>query len=430
LATLELPFTVDGPDPATGEGGQAAGQAAARPYVWQPPGSERRVSIALNVVDQILQEALRGLGSIPRRGAEVGGVLLGALDDEGTLSIHAAIPVACSHSQGSSFTLTSTEYHELSNTVERFAPGQDRPAEAVGFYRTHTREGFGLSMDDARIFDALFPGEWPVILLVKPSITRVSQGAFFFREDGAVRRGSSYMEFPFRRRELSGKGLEDSAQDDEDDVAGVSGDTLVGQATGAAEQQQRGAAAPGAMEKMEQHESNPGRKASVGGNGILGLSHPSQPTEPANGTAGPGRGKSGKAGAIATGPTTSRRWALIPLSFLFLILGLFLGLQSALVVGPHLGKPVDPFSLGLRVKPLAGQKIQIDWNLSSAPIAAAQDAMLYIEDAGAVKPVPLTRTQLTSTSIEYPALGKAVHIRLDVRLRDNAIYSESIDFRR
>jgi hypothetical protein len=182
------------------------------------------------------------------------------------------------------------------------------------------------------------------------------------------------------------------------------------------------------MDKMEQHETKHGRGATS--NGILGVSSSVQPVETMGEPPRPGRAKGRQAGAVAVPPKSSRRWALIPLSFLFLVLGLFLGLQSALVMGPHLGRPADPFSLGLRVKPLAGQKLQIDWNLSSAPIAAAQDAVLYIEDAGAVKPVALTRTQLTSTSIEYPARGNSVHIRLDVRLRDNAIYSESLDFRR
>jgi hypothetical protein len=437
LATLELPVAVDGEEPEASEG---TGHAAVRPYMWQPPGSQRRVSLALNVVDQILQEALRGLGSVPKRGAEIGGVLVGAIQEDGTLAITAAVPVYCSHSQGSSYTLTSHEYQEFCETVARFAPGEGRPSQAVGFYRTHTREGFGLSMDDARIFDAAFPGEWPVILLVKPSITRVSQGAFFFREDGAVRRGSSYLEFPFRRKELSGKGqagreMTDRESDDiEDQPDEPQSDEAIAAQLGSARRRRHRQT----VEPMDQLESKRERPApSSGGSGILGLGGAAKKTDAKSDRSSKqdasllvGEGRASTEHSDALGPKSGRRWGLIPLSFLFLMLGLFLGLQSAMIIGPHLGKAMDPFSLGLRVKPLAGQKLQIDWNLSSAPIAGAQDATLYIEDGGAMKPVPLTRTQLTSTSIEYPALSNSVHVRLDVRLRDNAIYSESVDYRR
>jgi hypothetical protein len=61
-------------------------------------------------------------------------------------------------------------------------------------------------MDDADVNLArrYFPAPNSVFLLVKPFVTRPSVGGFFFWEDGEINRESTYLEFPFQRRELGG----------------------------------------------------------------------------------------------------------------------------------------------------------------------------------------------------------------------------------
>jgi hypothetical protein len=46
-------------------------------YVWEAPGKSRSIQLKLDVVDRLRQDVMRGFGAVPRRGAEVGGILLG-----------------------------------------------------------------------------------------------------------------------------------------------------------------------------------------------------------------------------------------------------------------------------------------------------------------------------------------------------------------
>ena len=46
-------------------------------YVWEVPGQPVIVHLRLDVVDRLAAEVMRGFGAVPKRGAEVGGVLIG-----------------------------------------------------------------------------------------------------------------------------------------------------------------------------------------------------------------------------------------------------------------------------------------------------------------------------------------------------------------
>ena len=52
-------------------------------YVWEIAGRPNVVKLSLKFVDRLLQEAMRGFGSMPRRGVEMGGILLGSIDRSG-----------------------------------------------------------------------------------------------------------------------------------------------------------------------------------------------------------------------------------------------------------------------------------------------------------------------------------------------------------
>src|SRR5258708_26213065 len=45
-------------------------------YVWEPAGKSISVRLSLDVVDRMLQDVMRGFGAGPKRGADVGGILL------------------------------------------------------------------------------------------------------------------------------------------------------------------------------------------------------------------------------------------------------------------------------------------------------------------------------------------------------------------
>jgi hypothetical protein len=271
-------------------------------------------------------------------------------------------------------------------------------------------------MDDVRVFDALFPGDHPVILLVKPSVTRVSQGAFFFREEGGVRREASYLEFPFRRRELGGEAEAQWTGGDggrgERALNGISREAAPANAVATRRNQEQQIS-----NGMDDFDETPLQSRVSVANGQLAT-----PDDPVD--AWPEESL-----AASRGKVLGRRWTLIPLSFLFLLLGVFLGIQVALTVGPRLGSAagpmVDPYDLGLRVAAKDG-KVQLDWNLDAVVITSAQSGTLFIEDGGVTKTVPLTRAQLTDGRIAYASLSDTVRFRLDIQLRDNALFSESV----
>jgi hypothetical protein len=163
-------------------------------YVWAVPGHPVAVHLRLDVVDRLAAEFLRGLGAVPKRGAEVGGVLLGSIEpglvkDTSIVRIEDFEPVPCSYVRGPSYLLTDDDRKLFDEICERRSP--------VGYYRSHTREGLSLGPEDLDL--AL-----NVALLVKPLADKPGVAGFFIRENG-VFPGKTPLEFPFRRWEMTGE---------------------------------------------------------------------------------------------------------------------------------------------------------------------------------------------------------------------------------
>src|SRR5690242_5734875 len=104
-------------------------------YVWEIPGQSVVVHVRIEVVDRIGADIMRGFGAVPKRGAEVGGVLVGTIEP-GKVSIvriedFEAVP--CSYTRGPSYLLTEEERAQFDEVCQRLKP--------VGYYRSHTRDG-------------------------------------------------------------------------------------------------------------------------------------------------------------------------------------------------------------------------------------------------------------------------------------------------
>src|ERR1700704_4045749 len=50
-------------------------------YVWDVPAKPITIQLHFDVIDRMSPDILRGFGALKRRGAEVGGILLGRLED-------------------------------------------------------------------------------------------------------------------------------------------------------------------------------------------------------------------------------------------------------------------------------------------------------------------------------------------------------------
>jgi hypothetical protein len=369
-------------------------------YVWEVPGKPVAVHLHFDVLDSVLAEVMRGFGAVPKRGAEVGGVLTGVIEygEQIVVRIDDFEAVECAYRRGPSYLLTEEDATAFADTCERWQPGPSRPAYAVGYFRSHTRDGLYLSPEDVGLLDRYFPDQSQIALLVKPFATKASIAGFFFREDG-VFQDATPLEFPFRRRDLTGeeapprRALSDRGPDrgtDRENVRGIQ-----------RAPRQRPRSSPTQLTLGEE-----------------GGESDEPETTPA-----------GYAYAIATPPRS--RWGglmWIPLSFIFLLLGVALGFQAATSMGTkaRLGAAPD-FSLELTVTK-TNDNLTVRWNRDAPAIRNAQRGLLEIQDGSFSKSVELDAAHLQESSVIYPAVSSAVHFRLLVFLNDRSSLAETLDW--
>jgi hypothetical protein len=339
-------------------------------YVWRPEDTPVAIHLRLDVVDRLAAEIMRGYGAVPKRGAEIGGLLIGQVEpgEIPVVRIEDFEPVACDYKRGPSYLFGGEDGAAFEQACSRWKPegGGD---EAVGFFRSHTREGLGLSAEDVELMDRYFSAPDRVVLLVKPFATRVSAAGFFVRQNGSFPEQSP-LEFPLSRRDLGG---------------------------GPPPSRSRVWSTRGRPAELPAPEREP-----------LPLAEPEP--RPA--------GKRARSG-----------WVWIPLSFIFLLVGVLLGIQSALTMAPKVtgAKPED-FTLSLSVARADGN-LTVKWNREAPVIKEASRGVLEIEDGGFAKPVDLDASHLKSGSIIYRNSSDHVRFRLSVYLAARVTVTETLDWK-
>jgi len=124
------------------------------------------------------------------------------------------------------------------------------------------------------------------------------------------------------------------------------------------------------------------------------------------------------------------RWMWLPLSFMFLLLGVVLGFQSALFVGPKVTgvATAQDFSLSLSVAKL-GDNLTVRWNRNAAPIRSAQRGVLMIDDgSSSPSPVDLDLAHLDNGSMIYRNSTKTVRFELIVYESSRVTVSEKTEW--
>jgi hypothetical protein len=339
-------------------------QAAPGYYVWELPGKSVVVHLHLDVVDRLLAEVMRGFGLVPKRGAEVGGLLLGTIEhgDPTIVRVDDFEPVACEYKRGPSYLLTSDDGVAFEEAWQSFQSDSSGPGSPIGYFRSNTREGFSLGPEDVDILDQFFPSPSHIALLIKPFATKVSVASFFFRENGFFQ-PEAPLEFPFRRRELTGEE---------------------------------------APPRRPMTERPPRRREVRSEEPIIVDEETPAPETPA------------PSFAYAVPARSRSAWLWIPLSFVFLLLGVVLGFQAALTMGPKSASSSSgEYSLGLIVTK-EGNNLSVRWDRDAAAVKAAQKGVLEIEDAGYTKPVDLDAAQLRNGSILFTNSSRTVRFKLTV----------------
>lgn len=328
----------------------------------------------------------------------MGGILLGSVtqQDDGryVVQVDDFEPVPCQHAKGMTWVLNDEDLMRFEETLSRWRKQEGRRTYAVGFYRSHTRDGLGLTEDDLRIYEGYFPEESSIAMLVKPFATRTSIGALFIREGGEIHSESSYQEFPFRRTELGG-----------DRPGPIEMPRDRRPTNGPAKAPNVGPAVTSRLRSAADQESKP---RIIADEKRFAL-------PPAEGEKKPYRIKAD--------------WRWVPLSFIFLLLGVAIGAHSWMSVSSQLPNPLnqDAYSLGLTLTP-SGDGLHLRWNRTSPAVAASSRGVLYITDGGVEKVVSLDQAQLQAGSAIYRRGSKDVRVRLEVKARDRVSVSETVEF--
>lgn len=356
-------------------------------FVWQAPGKPFAIHLSLAVVDRLNAEVMRGFGAVPKRGAEVGGVLLGTIEtaERTIVRVDDFIQIACEYRRGPSFYLSETEQETLGD-----AASGENGLRAVGYYRSHTRDGaVSLGTEDLDLIARYFPDVSQVVLLVKPFATKVGLAGFFVREDGAFP-AETPLEFPFRRREMLGE------------------------------------EAPARRSMYERKPRNRERRpeqdyTSRGGQAQATDYAPAYEPEYAE--------QPVYLDEFSDPPKPRSPWMWFALAFIFLALGALLGYQLSMTLSPsrQASDGSSAFALDLTAG-RTGDSLTVRWNRDSPAVRAAERGVLEIEDGDFSKPVPLDAAHLKEGTVIYQNSTTTVRFRLVIFVGSKLNVSETVEW--
>ena len=159
-----------------------------------PPGCPFAIECLPRVLDDIRLAIVDAFCSLPRGGAEIGGLLLGKWQ-AGRLRIMDYAPLDCEHAHGPSFSLSANDEARLGELIAH-APVRFPGLVPAGWYHSHTRSEIFLSDDDLSIHQRFFPEPWQVALVLRPHMMQPTRAGFFFREaGGAIHASGARQEF-------------------------------------------------------------------------------------------------------------------------------------------------------------------------------------------------------------------------------------------
>ncbi len=394
---------------------------------WEPPAKFISIQIGFEVVDRMLTSIIDGFGSIPKRGAEVGGLLIGTRTPGEPLvyRIEDFVDVPCRHKSGPSYLYCEEDHEALQAALSK--AGRSR---VIGFYRSHTRDGLFLAPEDLELLQKYFPEPDQIALLVRPSAMGVSHGGFFYREDGAFQQ-TTLLEFPFRRSELETGNAP---------VRRPLGERIRGEQgrRGPMPPMQSTPQPPSSREPLSMPQS-PYRREDAPAYQAPPQQQQQPPQQESAALALPYAYRNSdedipmpsQVYAVTT-PSQSRfkkGWYWLPLSFIFLLLGVLLGFQSAITIYPTSrgGAGADAYSLMLSIS-RSGDDVTVKWDRQNPAVRISRRGALEIVDGKYTKHVDLDSQQLQSGSVIYRFSSKQLKFKLEVFPQEKVSLSESVEW--
>jgi hypothetical protein len=334
-------------------------------YVWTPPSKALSIHLKLTMVNRLVDEHLRAAAWGKRQ--ELAGVLLGysLIAPQPASFIEDFVVV---HERDDTGLTPGFRGELLVRRLGALAQREDLRRTLIGFFRWQRGGWLSLSRHDLEAANHYFSNPEDVILLLRNNAGSGNDGAFFWREAGAIRYRDARHEFPFNAAKLA---------------------------------QPIPAPAP----------------------------KPVLPPPPAGGELlrfPPVHTLSQPRGAARWLPVFNTAAIAMILTGTGVV-----ALENSHGAPLHLGGERQRASqesvLGLQATARAGQVV-IQWNRQAPAILGAQKAVLRIQDGGMTDVTHLDPRQLRDGSVAYKPSTTNVDIRLDVKTGDGSTETESAQF--
>lgn len=419
-------------------------------FVWEPAGKNFTIHLNGDVVDQINLEVMRGFGAVPRRGAEVGGLLLGTVERgaKPVVRIEEFVNVPCEHLHGPSYVLSGADLVAFDRQFTTLLEEGNGSSRVVGFFRSNTREPMQLSEVDLALLDARSPDEDAVCLLVKPFATRPSEAVFLIREEGRFSGAVQRDTFIFRRKEMhlptAPKRERGAPNPDPGPTPPADAVTRKEQRLGAENPPEIPAPIPATAKakvadidfvrlgrRRIRRDPRPEAVAGQAGGSVAQLEAHGRPSPAGPNAEHPIRDLAQAPELpwdLHPAPVKRSSWAWAPLSFIFLLLGILIGAGITLMMDrARIVKPsADPYAMTLGLTHF-GDSFHLSWNPRMPALRQARGGELVIEEHEATKTQPLSADDLARGGIIYRGVSEPVRFRLTVFLSDRAALIETVE---
>jgi TonB family protein len=344
---------------------------------WEYSPDGRQVLFAESVVFRLRHLVIEGFTSLPRRGLEVGGILIGS--EQGCdLQIDDFQEAPCEHQYGPSYAMNGSDRENLTELLAQPHQGTGR---VIGFFQSFTGREPLIEQADEILFGEQFPcGDFLFLRLQPLSVWKCLASSRFFR-DGVLQPEIEGSIFVF------GPGIPAFTQPagaDESPAAEGPSPTM-------------------SEEAPDPPPATPGDKPTPGPK-VLPSWEPAAPR------------------VAVSGSRTLPAPALAGLAALLGAAGMYVVKSRPATAPPVQSQWAE---LHLDARPFAG-KLLVTWDSAAAGSLQDVGGILKIADAGSDRNIPLGRSQIAAGRYEYTPARSDVAVRLTVTEKGRPVASEGV----
>jgi hypothetical protein len=149
---------------------------------WAQENRKFAIQMRPEILRRLATESWIAFKRVPRRGLEIGGILLGRIetrDDRITFWIEGFEQVESEHRTGPSYVLSESDFDHLQGALKK------NGASSLGIYRSQTRsQELALQEADCKLFGRCFDTRDALFLLLAPA---TGMAAFFIQDAGSLK---------------------------------------------------------------------------------------------------------------------------------------------------------------------------------------------------------------------------------------------------